>query len=61
MHYWTLLWDWTSIDSVRSVHNALEGGALIFFTLLVLFDVLAHLSEDKHKDRAINQIISKYT
>jgi hypothetical protein len=52
MHYWTLLWDWTSIDSVRSVHNALEGGALIFFALLVLFDVLAHLSEDKHKDRA---------
>jgi len=52
MHYWNLLWDWNSIDSVRSVHSALEGWAIIFFALLVLFDVLAHLSEDEHKKRA---------
>ena len=52
MYYWNLLWEWDSIDSVRSVHSALEGGALIFFAMLVLFDVLAHLSEDKSKERA---------
>jgi hypothetical protein len=52
MHYWSLLWDWNSIDSVRSVHSVLEGSALIFFALLVLFDVLAHLTEDAQKDRA---------
>jgi hypothetical protein len=52
MHYGNLIWDWNSIDSVRSVHSALEGSALIFFALLVLFDVLAHLSEDTNKDRS---------
>jgi hypothetical protein len=52
MHYCDLLWDWSSIDSVRSVHSTLEGGAIVFFALLVLFDVLAHLSDDTHKERA---------
>ncbi len=52
VHYCTFLWDWNTIESVRKVHNALEGGALAFFALLVLFDVLGHLSEDEHPARA---------
>ena len=44
--------NWNSIDSVRSVHSSLEGWAIVFFALLVLFDVLAHFSEDTHKERA---------
>jgi hypothetical protein len=51
-HYWNLLWDWNTLDSIRKVHNFLEGGALVFFALLVLFDVLAHLSEDEKPVRA---------
>src|ERR1019366_8283591 len=51
MHYWNLLWDWNTLDSVRAVHRFLEGWALVFFGLLVLFDVLAHLS-DEHPTRA---------
>src|ERR1039457_1667103 len=52
MHYWNLLWDLDTLDSVRTVHNFLEGGALAFFALLVLFDVLAHLSEPEKPVRA---------
>jgi hypothetical protein len=44
--------DWNSLDSVRRAHNDLEGAALVFFGLLVVFDVLAHLSEDKNRNRA---------
>jgi hypothetical protein len=51
MHYWYLLWDWNVIESVRSVHSFFEGLAIAFFALLVLFDILAHLCEDKNKDR----------
>src|SRR5579863_111116 len=50
MHFWTTLWDWSSLESVRRVHSFFEGWALVFFALLVLFDVLAHLSEDNHKE-----------
>jgi uncharacterized membrane protein len=50
MHYWNLLWDWNGLDSVRSVHSFLEASALLFFALLVLFDVLAHVyDEERHK------------
>jgi hypothetical protein len=52
MHYWNLIWDWNTVDSVRTVHSFLEGWALVFFALLVLFDVLAHLYEDEHPSRA---------
>lgn len=51
MHYWHLLWDWNTLDSVRGVHSFLEGWALVFFGLLVLFDVLAHFAEE-NKTRA---------
>jgi hypothetical protein len=44
------LWDWNSLDSVRDAHSALEGWALVFFALLVVFDVLAHLA-DEHPTR----------
>ncbi len=43
--------DWNSLDSVRSAHSNLEGAALVFFALLVVFDVLAHFAEE-HKERA---------
>jgi hypothetical protein len=44
--------DWNSIEAVRRAHSRLEGWALASFALLVLFDVWAHLTEDKDKDRA---------
>src|ERR1700730_5531167 len=57
MHYWNLLWDWNTLDSVRAVHSFLEGWALVFFGLLVLFDVLAHLAEeDKSRSKNLERI-----
>jgi len=47
---------WNSLDSVRHVHSELEGAALLFFALLVIFDVLAHLSEDKNRERALERL-----
>jgi hypothetical protein len=44
--------DWNSLDSVRRTHNFLEISALALFALLVLFDVLSHLSK-KNERRAI--------
>jgi hypothetical protein len=32
---------WGSLETVQSVHSWLEGGALFFFTVLVLFEALA--------------------
>jgi hypothetical protein len=52
MHYWHLLWDWNSLDSMRQAHRFFELAAIIFFALLMLFDVLAHLAEDTNKNRA---------
>jgi hypothetical protein len=52
MQYWNLFWDWNSVESVRFVHNLLEGCALLFFALLVIFEVFSHLSEDADHDRA---------
>jgi hypothetical protein len=50
MHFATLIPDWNSLDSVRRAHSDLEAAALVFFALLVLFDILAHLSTgDKRK------------
>ena len=43
---------WESLDSVRRIHTWLEGTALAFFALLVVFDVLAHLYEKKSEHRA---------
>lgn len=48
--------DWNSLDSVRRVHSDLEGAALIFFALLVLFDILAHFSEDKKRERSFEKV-----
>jgi hypothetical protein len=52
VHNWNLLWDWNTLESVRRIHSFLEGWALVFFGLLVLFDVLAHLSQDENPTRA---------
>jgi hypothetical protein len=38
---------WDSIESVRAIHSSLEGWALVFFALLVMFDVLAHLTDEE--------------
>jgi len=52
-----LIPDWNSLDSVRHAHSELEAAALIFFALLVIFDVLAHISESKkEKERLLEKI-----
>jgi len=49
--------DWNSLDSVRRAHSGLEGAALVFFALLVVFDVLAHLSsKDEKKEKLLEKI-----
>jgi hypothetical protein len=40
---------WNSMETVQSVHAWLEGGALVFFAGLVVFDVLAHLKTGNEK------------
>jgi hypothetical protein len=47
--------NWNSLDSVRHIHSELEAIALVFFALLVVFDVLAHLSGDKKKERLLEK------
>src|SRR5271166_97960 len=47
---------WNSLDSVRHAHSELEGAALLFFALLVLFDVLAHLSKDDGRKSALEKM-----
>lgn len=47
---------WNSFDSVRRVHSDLEAAALVFFALLVLFDVLAHLADDRARERILERI-----
>jgi hypothetical protein len=52
-----ILPDWNSLDSVRRTHSDLEGAALVFFALLVLFDVLAHLSDgNKNREKLFERI-----
>ena len=48
--------DWNSLDSVRRAHSNLELAALVFFALLVLFDVLAHFSEGKKREKLLERI-----
>jgi len=56
MHFAILIPDWNSLESVRRAHSDLEGAALVFFALLVLFDVLAHFSDDKKRERLLEKI-----
>jgi hypothetical protein len=56
MHFATLIPDWDSLDSVRHAHSDLEAAALAFFALLVLFDILAHLSTDGKKKTLLEKI-----
>jgi hypothetical protein len=48
----SLLPDWKSLESVRRAHNGFEFTALVFFAALVVFDTLAHLTEDSDPERA---------
>src|ERR1700683_4160111 len=52
MHIAAMLPNWNSLESVRNAHTFLEGGALLFFAVLVVFDVLAHLYDEENRDRA---------
>jgi hypothetical protein len=56
MHFAIFLPDWNSLDSVRRVHSDLEGSALVFFALLVVFEVLSHNSDDKKRERLFDRI-----
>lgn len=56
MHFATLIPDWNSLDSVRRAHSDLEAAALVFFALLVLFDILAHLSTDNKTKTLLEKI-----
>lgn len=48
--------DWNSLESVRRAHSDLEAAALVFFALLVVFDVLAHLSRDEKREGLLEKI-----
>jgi hypothetical protein len=56
INFISFLPNWNSLDSVRRVHSDLEFAAIIFFALLAFFDVLAHLSEDKKKEKILEKI-----
>lgn len=57
MYFAIFLPDWNSLDSVRHTHSDLELAALVFFALLVVFDVLAHLAgENKNKENLFEKI-----
>lgn len=47
---------WNSLDSVRRVHSDLELIALVFFALLVLFEVLAFLEKEHTKKTLLETI-----
>jgi hypothetical protein len=40
---------WSSLETVQSVHAWLEGGALLFFAALVIFEALAYLKTENEK------------
>jgi len=56
MHFATLIPEWNSLDSVRRAHSDLEAAALVFFALLVFFDILSHLSTDNKKKTLLEKI-----
>jgi len=47
---------WNSLDSVRRVHSDLEFVGLVFFALLVLFEVLAFLEKEHTKKTLLEKI-----
>ncbi len=51
-----ILPDWNSLESVRHVHSYLEAAALVFFAMLVLCDVLAHIYEENNKEKLFTKI-----
>jgi hypothetical protein len=56
MHFATILPDWNSLESVRRAHTDLEGAALVFFAFLVVAEALAHLTENKSRERLFDKI-----
>jgi hypothetical protein len=47
---------WNSLDLVRRVHSDMELSSIVFFALLALFDVLAHRTEDKKKEKTLELV-----
>ena len=47
---------WNSLDSVRRVHSDLELASIVFFAMLVFFDVLAHRTDDQPRQRTLGTI-----
>jgi hypothetical protein len=37
---------WDSLETVKAIHSALEGWALVFFAILVVCDVVMHFGDD---------------
>jgi hypothetical protein len=48
--------EWNDPAAVQSIHAWLEGGALLFFAALVVFDVASHFAQDKKKERWLERI-----
>jgi hypothetical protein len=55
-HFAMLIPDWNSLDSVRRTHNDLEGAAIVFFALVVLFDLWAHFAKDTKRETGLERI-----
>jgi len=56
IHFAILLPDWNSLESVRRAHSDFEGAALVFFALLVVSEALAHLTEDKNREKLFDRM-----
>src|SRR5215471_20955239 len=44
---------WDSLETVKAIHAALEGWALIFFAILVGCDVVVHFGDDTARVRLV--------
>jgi cbb3-type cytochrome oxidase subunit 3 len=55
MYLARLLPDWYSLDSVRHAHSFLEAIGLVFFALLVVFDVLAIFRKTRKKEQGVSK------
>jgi hypothetical protein len=47
---------WDSLEAVRLIHSVLEFAAILFFILLVVFEVLAHKEEEEIREKLLERI-----
>ncbi len=52
----TIIPNWNSIDSVRSVHSVFELAGLVFFALLVVAEAFSHNSKDEGRKHLLDAI-----